>query len=156
MILTSLRRSGAAWLAAVALLADPLGDVPTASGQDDEPTPVPLLCSTEAATAFAGGLYGGLLARGEEISPRALERIPPPSDPCASTFYWAAATAIRDQAPPQLEPGMTVVDCSLFPTWQQAQVFFMLGGGPFTDYHGLDPNRDGIACDSLPGSPMPR
>ena len=44
-------------------------------------------------------------------------------------------------------------DCSDFPTWWASQVFFLSTGGPQSDPHGLDRNNDGIACESLPGSP---
>ena len=41
-------------------------------------------------------------------------------------------------------------DCSDFATHAQAQAFFESEGGPLNDYHGLDKNKDGIACESLP------
>ena len=44
-------------------------------------------------------------------------------------------------------------NCSDFDTWQEAQDFFLAAGGPDSDPHGLDGNGDGIACESLPGSP---
>ena len=44
-------------------------------------------------------------------------------------------------------------DCGDFPTWQQAQGFYVAAGGPTSDPHRLDGDRDGIACESLPGAP---
>ena len=44
-------------------------------------------------------------------------------------------------------------NCSDFDTWSEAQAFFESEGGPGSDPHKLDGNDDGIACQSLPGSP---
>ena len=51
------------------------------------------------------------------------------------------------------EPEEPDRNCSDFDTWQEAQDFFLNAGGPNSDPHGLDGNDDGIACESLPGSP---
>lgn len=47
------------------------------------------------------------------------------------------ALAIRDR------------DCSDFRTQRQAQRFYRKNGGPRQDPHGLDRDRDGIACEEL-------
>lgn len=44
-------------------------------------------------------------------------------------------------------------DCGDFPTWQRAQSFYTAAGGPQRDPHRLDPDTDGIACETLPGAP---
>jgi len=44
-------------------------------------------------------------------------------------------------------------NCGDFPTWRQAQDFFLAAGGPDPDRHMLDSNGDGISCESLPGAP---
>lgn len=44
-------------------------------------------------------------------------------------------------------------DCGDFTTWRQAQGFFVAAGGPASDPHRLDGDKDGVACESLPGSP---
>ena len=44
-------------------------------------------------------------------------------------------------------------NCADFPGWREAQDFFLAQGGPAEDPHGLDRNRDGVACQSLPGAP---
>ena len=44
-------------------------------------------------------------------------------------------------------------NCSDFDTWSEAQAFYKAAGGPETDRHGLDSDRDGIACETLPGAP---
>lgn len=40
-------------------------------------------------------------------------------------------------------------DCSDFYSWEEAQEFFEDEGGPDDDWHNLDRNGDGIACESL-------
>ena len=41
-------------------------------------------------------------------------------------------------------------DCGDFSTHREAQRFFISEGGPSNDYHGLDRDGDGVACESLP------
>lgn len=41
-------------------------------------------------------------------------------------------------------------DCSDFSTQYEAQEFFESEGGPYEDYHNLDRDGDGVACESLP------
>ena len=41
------------------------------------------------------------------------------------------------------------LDCSDFNTWREAQEFFEDEGGPSEDYHNLDRDGDGIACEGL-------
>lgn len=41
-------------------------------------------------------------------------------------------------------------DCSDFTTQKEAQRFFEKEGGPLKDYHNLDRDGDGVACESLP------
>ena len=41
-------------------------------------------------------------------------------------------------------------DCSDFKTQRQAQEFFIANGGPQSDPHKLDQDKDGVACESLP------
>jgi len=48
---------------------------------------------------------------------------------------------------------MSETNCRDFGTWRQAQTFFEAAGGPDYDPHRLDPDRDGIACEMLPGAP---
>ena len=43
-------------------------------------------------------------------------------------------------------------NCGDFKTWAQAQDFFEASGGPGSDPHKLDSNKDGNACESLPGA----
>jgi micrococcal nuclease len=41
-------------------------------------------------------------------------------------------------------------DCGDFRTHAEAQAFFVAAGGPGSDRHRLDADRDGIACETLP------
>ena len=41
-------------------------------------------------------------------------------------------------------------DCSDFATQAEAQAFYEAAGGPDRDPHRLDPDKDGVACESLP------
>jgi hypothetical protein len=41
-------------------------------------------------------------------------------------------------------------DCSGFATQVEAQAFYEAQGGPARDPHGLDGDRDGVACELLP------
>jgi len=40
-------------------------------------------------------------------------------------------------------------DCGDFSSQSEAQRFFEAEGGPDSDYHGLDRDQDGIACESI-------
>ena len=40
-------------------------------------------------------------------------------------------------------------DCADFATWEEAQAFYEESGGPASDPHWLDPDEDGVACESL-------
>ena len=40
-------------------------------------------------------------------------------------------------------------DCEDFSSQSEAQRFFEAEGGPDSDYHGLDRDQDGIACESI-------
>ena len=44
-------------------------------------------------------------------------------------------------------------NCSDFATWRAAQDFYEAWGGPHSDPHRLDRDKDGEACESLPGAP---
>ena len=54
---------------------------------------------------------------------------------------------------PQTPADAADMNCSDFASWQEAQEFYLAEGGPNSDPHGLDANDDGVACQSLPGSP---
>ena len=57
---------------------------------------------------------------------------------------------------PTITPTPTPIqdrNCSDFATWSEAQSFYESEGGPASDPHRLDRDGDGVACQSLPGSP---
>ena len=47
-------------------------------------------------------------------------------------------------------------NCSDFDDQGQAQEFFLRAGGPGSDPNGLDKNKNGIACESLPTAQPPQ
>ena len=62
-------------------------------------------------------------------------------------------TATIARSPLRYDPRGPDRDCEDFGTWQEAQAFYEAAGGPDEDRHRLDTDRDGIACESLPGAP---
>ena len=59
---------------------------------------------------------------------------------------------VPDVAPPLLRPSYSGDrDCADFGTWPEAQAFFEAEGGPEYDPLRLDWDRDGVACETLPG-----
>jgi hypothetical protein len=46
--------------------------------------------------------------------------------------------------------GRNAYNCSDFRTRIQAQAAYLACGGPRNDVHGLDEDRDGLACERLP------
>ena len=51
---------------------------------------------------------------------------------------------------PETAPGFVDKDCADFATQAKAQGFFERRGGPEQDPHLLDPDHDGIACETRP------
>jgi hypothetical protein len=52
--------------------------------------------------------------------------------------------------PGPLDPkGKNIGGCGKFGIWAEAQAFFIAADGPAEDRHGLDPDRNGIACDAI-------
>ena len=70
---------------------------------------------------------------------------PTPAPPPAPAPTPVPTSPLRNPVPE--------VGCSSFSDWKEAQDFFLSKGGPVDDQYGLDGNRDGIACQSLPGAP---
>lgn len=65
----------------------------------------------------------------------------------------SAAARPESRSRPQYDPAGPDRDCSDFATWREAQAFFEAAGGPARDPHRLDGDRDGVACENLPGAP---
>ena len=62
----------------------------------------------------------------------------------AASFVVVSVVAFADG------PRHVGLGCGDFPTQQQAQDFFHAHGGPWHDIHGLDTDRNGLACEQLP------
>ncbi len=75
-------------------------------------------------------------------TPTATLTDPAPTPTSATELAAEAETDIAD------------MDCTDFESWEDAQQFFESTGGPDADTHGLDRDGNGIACESLPGSPQ--
>lgn len=68
-----------------------------------------------------------------------------------NSFIEKVGDYIRDDDP-ETEPSYKEygdLNCDDFDTWSEAQEFFEDEGGPSEDYHNLDRDGDGIACESL-------
>ena len=79
--------------------------------------------------------------------------VPPtlvPTPPSPTSSPKQAPPTVPATPPRSPAPG---VNCTSFSGWTDAQDFFLEHGGPDDDPYGLDGNRDGVACQSLPGAP---
>ena len=50
---------------------------------------------------------------------------------------------------PTATPALPRMNCDDFATWADANEFFMNAGGPYSDPHRLDSDRDGVPCSGL-------
>ena len=118
--------------------------VPTATATE-VPTPVPTATATEVPTPMPTATATEVPT---PVPTATATEIPTP-------VPTATATATPTPAPTATPTATEEPDrnCSHFDTWQEAQDFYKAEGGPDSDPHGLDGNGDGIACESLPGSP---
>ena len=96
-----------------------------------------------------------LAAGGPSIDPHGLDRN---GDGTACESLLGAPKDDPHQIVAEYEPapdndGFQDHNCSDFSTWREAQDFFESEGGPAEDPHRLDANKDGVACQSLPGAP---
>ena len=66
-----------------------------------------------------------------------------------------SATQTSEVAPTPTPKPKDTHNCSDFKTWSEAQSFYESEGGPGSDPHRLDGDRDGTACESLPEAPKP-
>ena len=57
----------------------------------------------------------------------------------------------RTGTPVMYDPYGSDVDCGDFPSWPYAQDFYEAAG--MNNAHGLDGDKDGIACENLRGAP---
>jgi hypothetical protein len=69
-----------------------------------------------------------------------------------TTIRLALVAALAIVAVAAFAPSASAIadrDCSDFSTWRAAQKFYKKQGGPRSDRHRLDADRDGIACEEL-------
>jgi len=72
----------------------------------------------------------------------------------AGRGLWSLqSSATSTPGTPRYDPTGPDRDCGDFDTWQEALAFFEAAGGPDQDPHRLDPDNDGVPCESLPGAP---
>ena len=72
---------------------------------------------------------------------------------CTYAMIDADAPAAAPPATAAAAPAGPDRNCSDFARWAEAQAFYEAAGGPNADPHRLDRDRDGVACQSLPGAP---
>ena len=82
--------------------------------------------------------------------PITLQAVPSESAPAPpDTPQSPTPTPTPPDAALRYDPNGPDRDCGDFDTWEEAQTFYIAAGGPHTDPHRLDGNKDGIACNSL-------
>ena len=74
-------------------------------------------------------------------------------EPMMPTPTTAILVGSRTGEPLRYDPFGSDRNCGDFVTWAEAQDFYEVAGGPETDRHRLDGDRNGIACEGLPGAP---
>ena len=80
----------------------------------------------------------------------------PTPTPLSPTLAPEEPTPMPESSTPGTDPSGPDRNCSGFATWAEAQAFYEAAGGPGSDRHRLDRDRNGIACESLPGAPVRR
>ena len=76
-----------------------------------------------------------------------------PEPPTPTPTLTPTPTSTPDTVELKYDPAGPDRNCSDFDTWAEAQAFYEAAGGPETDRHRLDRDRNGVACESLPGAP---
>ena len=113
--------------------------LPGAPGPVTTPTATPITTATPTTTSTA--------------VPKPTMTPSPTATPVPTSTAEPASTATPLPTMAPTRPEFEDRSCSDFDTWQEAQDFFLSEGGPEEDPHRLDRNRDGVACESLPGAP---
>ena len=126
----------------------PGGDVVKAARRDlDRSTLIKILLGLLIAVVVIGAVaYFFMRDTGPEPT------VPPLTTPgpVATTVATPAPTVVAPGPAATVPPGATLddKDCSDFSTQADAQNFYRESGGPDQDFHGLDADRNGQACDS--------
>jgi micrococcal nuclease len=86
--------------------------------------------------------------------PPVVESSQPEPVPASPAPAFQPVAPAPKPAPPtysgRYDPSGPDRDCPDFRTHAEAQAFFIAAGGPGSDRHRLDADRDGIACEALP------
>ena len=72
---------------------------------------------------------------------------------CGDLGYTSGCPGAQPTSSPTAPAAPTDKDCTDFASHGEAQGYFTSRGGPTADPDGLDVDRDGIACETLPGAP---
>ena len=102
-------------------------------------------CADFASWAEAQALYEE--AGGPATDPHSLD--PDMDGVACERLREAEERAGEPDSPAAAEAPGGDRDCGDFASWAEAQAFYEESGGPASDPHSLDPDRDGIACESL-------
>jgi hypothetical protein len=132
----------------------PVSSAPTTSEPGSLPAAEPAATLLPPAAATSTGnrvapapTSAGLPAATPTPSPTTVPTATATSPATSTATAKPTATRVRSQSP------VSDRDCSDFATWQEAQAFYIAAGGPARDPHRLDGDRNGIACEGLPGAP---
>ena len=128
---------------------------PTLSSASVHPTdPTPIRTSTPAPTLRPTSSPTLEPAATSTPTPTPTVEPTPTSSPTPVSTATPGPTATSPSAGrPQYDPAGEDRNCGDFDTWRAAQDFFEAAGGPDEDRHRLDGDKDGIACEGLPGAP---
>ena len=102
-------------------------------------------CADFASWAEAQALYEE--AGGPTTDPHSLD--PDKDGVACERLREAEERAGEPDSPAATEAPGGDRDCADFDSWAEAQAFYEESGGPASDPHSLDPDGDGIACESL-------
>ena len=127
---------------------------PTSTPESATPTPAPTPTPTPAATARPSPTPTRAPTSTPTPTPTATST-PEPDTPTPAPTPEPTATPTPTPGTVELkyDPAGPDRNCSDFDTWAAAQAFYEAAGGPETDRHRLDRDRNGVACESLPGAP---
>lgn len=126
----------------------PITGLPTAISPSLTPTPSPVASTPTASPT--------LYPTPTSVQPSPALPTQTMPEPTATTTATSYPTATNLVATPTATAGLRYDpngpdrDCADFATQAEAQEFYIAAGGPERDPHGLDHDRDGIACEALP------
>ena len=137
----------------------PIPANPTQGIAGAEPTPVATVfpTPTPTATVVPTPAPSPTLTPTPTATPTPAPPVTPrPTAPPTATPVSSPTAPYRQFSDVELlfDPDGLDRSCNDFPTWWDAQNFYLAAGGPDSDPHRLDGNGNGVACESLPGAPQ--